>query len=146
MGALAERTSKFDELLTALSGLTPQQIRTALNYMRSVARVTLNERTGTYQITDSGRAWLAAGRAPQEQASEASSGEHAAPTTHDELPAARPTTASFPRTSASPLRYAVFNDGAFFIAKDGSEITCTTDEFRDLLRYLDRMCDEQAAA
>lgn len=117
----------------------------AMYNARVAGRIEHNAKTDQWQITKVGREWLTGG---------ANLGNHkaaSAPPQPRQKPApakvARPAVPVADRMQvrvASTFRCAVYSDGAFTLAKDGTQIDLTPTEHADMLRYLERMAEEQA--
>lgn len=159
--ALAQHGELTREALAeALPDLTGMQISSALNNARANKRVVWVDKKQVYRLTGIGEEWV--GRAGRDGPTTETPPEPA-PAAADKPAQRRARSARAMQpvdTSPQPdqlwiagvpteidptFRCAVMSDGCFFITKGGKEIELTSEEHAQMLHYLERMADDEAA-
>ncbi len=142
---LAAKGSMTREALATDVTCDERPFGNAMYNARVAGRIEHNAKTDQWQLTKAGREWLTGG-ANLDNVKAAS----APPQAQRKAPASKAARASVPAGQlvevrvASTFRCAVYSDGAFTLAKDGTQIDLTAAEHADMLRYLERMAEEQA--
>lgn len=149
--ALLQNDLERDAIPAAVPGLSAAQISSALHTAKSHKRVKVKD--GAYTLTPAGRAWVeAAGggepAAPAKPERAAGTKRSAAHRRHRRARRPEPSAGEVdtsPTDAAATFRCAVMSDGCFFITKDGTTIELEPEEHKQMLHYLERMAEAEAA-